>query len=192
MDLRLLDHGLLNGGVGNNLGSLDGLVINVSFNSLLGNIFNFSFISVLGNMFGDVFDLLIVSVLFLHGLISGLFNSLIFGHGFDDGDIFGSLLGNIFGNLSFIRNLNLGNNGFIISVGFFNWDVLNIRLSLRLRLLVNDLGLNNGLDQRLLNVRGLNIRLNILRLVLLLYDVSGSLAKNLRLLGLHFYFFINI
>ena len=64
--------------MGNHLLSLDGLIIHISFNSVLGNVLNFGFISVLGHIFGNMFDLLIVRVYSLDGLVMSLIHSLIF------------------------------------------------------------------------------------------------------------------
>ena len=187
----LLNHRLVNGGVSNNLGSLDGLIVNVSFNSFLRNIFDFGFISILGNIFSDMLDLLIVGIGLLDGLISGLFNSLVFSHGLGNGDVFSSLLGDIFGILSFIRNLVLGDNWFIINILFLDGDIFNIRGGLRLGLLVDNLGLNNGLDQGLLingsnglDVRILRLDVRILRLAV--NNVLRNLSNDLGGGGLHF------
>ena len=160
--LWLLNHRLLNGAVSFNHRFLYGLVINESFNSLLWNIFNFSFISILWNIFGDVFDLLVISISLLNWSVFSLFDSLIFSNCFGDWDIFGFLLCDIFNILSFIRYLLLGNYWFVISVGFFNWDIFDIWGGLWGWLLVNkwlwgylllnilNLGLNNGLNKGLL------------------------------------------
>ena len=140
---RLLNHGLLNNGlldsgVSNNLRSLDGLVVNVSFNSSLRNVFNFLFMSMLGNIFSNVLNLLIISVSLLDRLIMSLFNSLVFSDSSGHGYVLSSLLSDLFNILSFIRNLMLSDNGFIIGIGLLDRDVLDIRGGLRLRLRLNN------------------------------------------------------
>ena len=113
--------------MGDNLRSLDGMILNMLFNSLLGNVFNFGLISVYWVMFSDMFDLLVVSVRFLDGLIMNLADSLVFSHGLGDGNVFSFLLWNVLGVLSFIGNLMLSGDWLVISVGLLNWDVFNER-----------------------------------------------------------------
>ena len=140
--------------VSNDLRSLNWLIINVLFNSLLWDIFNFSLVSVLWNVFCDMFNLLIISVSLLYGLIGNLIYGLVFSHGLDNWYIFSFLLRYVFGILSLIWNLLLDGNWFIISVGLLYWDILNIRGCLWLRLSIY----NSWLDIRLLNNLWLDIR----------------------------------
>ena len=148
-----VDNWCCNCWVSNDLRSLNWLIINVLFNSLLWDIFNFSLISVLWNVFCDMFNLLIISVSLLYGLIGNLVNSLIFSHGFNNWNIFSSLLRNIFSVLSLIRNLLLDGNWFIISVSFLDWDIFDVRRWLWLRLSIY----NCWLNVRLLNYLWLSI-----------------------------------
>jgi hypothetical protein len=173
LDKGLLDHGLGNGGVGDHLLSLHGLVVNVGFNSVLGDILDLGLVSVLGHVLGDVFDLLVVSVGLLHGLVRSLVHGLVLSDGLGHGDVLGSLLGNVFSDLSFIRNLLLGDNGFVIGVSLLDGDVLDVGSGLGSGLLVDhlgglhigDLGLDHGLHEGLLHVLGLDIgRLHVLGL----------------------------
>ena len=89
-----------------------------------------------------MFNLLIVGVLSLDGLVMSLVNGLVFSDGSGDWYIFNSLLGNMFHILSFIGYLVLSDNCFIISVSFLNGDILNVALSLGLSLLDNLSGLD--------------------------------------------------
>lgn len=157
--LGLVNLGLSNGGVGNNLGSLDGLIVNKGFNSVLRDIFNLGFISILGNIFGDMFDLLIVGIGLLNGLIDSLVHGLVFGDSSGDWHVFSSGLGNVFSVLSFIWNLLLNNLSFIVNISFLDRNILNVRAILGGGLSVDNGGLDNGLNQRLLNIGG--TRLNI-------------------------------
>jgi hypothetical protein len=135
--LRWLNNRLCNCRIGNNLGSLNRLIINVLFDSLLRNIVDFYFLSNVRDIFSDVFNLLIISVLFFDWDVVGLSHSLILSYGSCNWYIFCSLLGNLFDILSFIRHLNICNLRFIISVSSLHWNVFNVWLSLWLRLLVN-------------------------------------------------------
>jgi hypothetical protein len=180
LDNGLLDNGLGNGGVGDHLLSLHGLVFNVGFNSVLGDILDLGLVSVLGHVLGDVFDLLVVSVGLLHGLVRSLVHGLVLSDGLGHGDVLGSLLGNVFSDLSFIRNLLLGDNGFVIGVSLLDGDVLDVGSGLGSGLLVDhlgglhigdlglhigDLGLDHGLHEGLLHVLGLDVgRLHVLGL----------------------------
>ena len=148
-----VDNWLSNCWVSNDLRSLNWLIIDVLFNSLLWDIFNFSLVSVLWNVFCDMFNLLIISVSLLDGLIGNLVYSLIFSHGFNNWNIFSSLLRNIFSILSFVRNLLLDGNWFIISVSFLDWDIFDVRRWLWLRLSIY----NCWLNVRLLNYLWLSI-----------------------------------
>ena len=194
----LLNHRLLDGGMGNSLSSLDGLVVNMSLNSVLGDIFDLGFISVLRYVFGDMLNLLIISISLLDSLIIGLINSLIFSDSLGDGYHFGNLLGDILGILSFIRNLVLGHDGFVIGVSLFDGDVFNIRRSLRLRLLLNDLLLRLLVDHlglRLL-VDHLGLRLLVDHLGLLdlriLHKLGLLLVDHLGLLNVRLMTRLNI
>lgn len=136
--------------MGNHLLSLDGLIIHISFNSVLGNVLNFGFISVLGHIFGNMFDLLIVRVYSLDGLVMSLIHSLIFDDWLGDGDILGVSLRDILSVLSLIRDLLLGDYRLVVSVSPFDRDVLDVRGGLRSLI-------NSGLDVRLLEVLGLDV-----------------------------------
>ena len=177
--MRLLNHGLVHSAISNNLRSLDGLIVNVGFNSVLRNIFDLSLVSVLGNIFGNVFHLLVISVTFLNGLIIGLVYGLIFGNSFGNGDIFSDCLSNVFSYLTFIRNLMLGDHWFIVSVGLLNWNILNMGLSLRLWLSINDV-LHRLLVRNILRLDHgwLNDRLNQRLLILRLRDVRNGTSDN--------------
>ena len=133
----LLNNWLSNGWVSNNLCSLNWLVLNMLFNMLLRNIFYFWYINVLRNIFSNMFNLLIISVDFLNRLVMSLVHSLIFCNWSCYRNIFNSCLRNMFYILSFIRDLMLGDNWFIVSVCFLDWNVLNVWGRLRLGLLYN-------------------------------------------------------
>jgi len=77
-----------------------------------------------------VFNLLIISVLFLNWDITGIGNSLIFSYRSGNWNIFNSLLGNLFSVLSFIWDLNVVNSLFIVSVSLLDWNIFNVRLIL--------------------------------------------------------------
>ena len=128
LDYWLLNNWLLNCAVCNNLWSLDWLIINKLFNSLLRNIIDFNFLSHVWNVFCDMFNLLIISVLFLNWNIVCFSNSLIFSYLSSDRYIFSSLLWNLFYVLSFIRDLDIIDLLFVISIGFLDGDVFNVWL----------------------------------------------------------------
>ena len=156
----LLDEGLCDSGVCDHLSSLDWLIINVLLDSLLGDHIDFNFLSDLGDVFGHMLDLLVVGVDSLDWDVVGLGDSLVFSDGSGDGDVLGSLLSNLFDVLSFVRNLDVADLGFVVSVGLLDRDVLDVRLGLGLRLLVHGgrglddgrLRLHDRLNQRVLNV----------------------------------------
>lgn len=138
----LLNNRLCDSGVSDDLLSLNGLIINILFNSLLWNIFDFGFISVLRNVFSNMLNLLIIGILSLNGLIWNLVNGLILSHSLDYWYVLGFLLGYVFSVLSFIWNLLLNGHWLVISVGLLNWNIFNIRARLRLRLCVHNCGLH--------------------------------------------------
>lgn len=146
----LINNWCSNSGMSHNILSYNRMIINMLFNSMLGNVFNFSFMSHLWVIFSDMLDLLIISVRLLNRLVMNLLDSLIFSYGFGNWYILGLLLGDVFCVLSFIRNLMVGCNRFIISVGLLNGNMLNVRMRLRLRLSVNN-SWSNRLIQRMLN-----------------------------------------
>ena len=121
----------------NNLGSLYWLIINILFNSLLRNIIDLDFLSNVRNVFSDMFNLLIVSVNFFNWDVACLSDILIFSHRSSNWNIFNSLLWDLFDVLSFIRNLDIIDLLFIISISFLDWNVFNVRLILRLWLLID-------------------------------------------------------
>jgi hypothetical protein len=112
--------------MGNYLLSLNWLILNMLFNSFLCNIFNFWYIDILRNIFSNMFNLLIISVNFLNGLIMSLVYSLVFSNSSSDWYILYYLLWVMFNILSFVRNLMLSHNWFIVSVCFLDWNVLNV------------------------------------------------------------------
>jgi len=73
-----------------------------------------------------MFNLLIISVLFLNWNIVSFSNSLIFSYLSSDRYIFSSLLWNLFNVLSFIRDLDIIHLLFVISIGFLDGDVFNV------------------------------------------------------------------
>ena len=158
LDHRLLDHRLCDGWVGDHLGSLNWLIINELFDSLLGDHIDFNFLSDLGNIFGHVLNLLIIGVDSLDWYVVGLGDGLVFSDSSGDWYVFSSLLGNLFDVLSFIRNLDVADLGFVISVALLDGNVLNVGLGLGLWLLVDGgggldyLGLHDRLHQGVLNV----------------------------------------
>lgn len=134
---RLLDYRLGDGGVGENLSSLDRLVVDVLFDSLLGDEVYFDFLSDLGHEFGDVFDLLVVSVDSFDRDVVGLCDGLVLGDGSGDGHVLGPLLGDLFDVLALVGHLDVADLGFVVGVGLLDRDVLDVRLGLRLGLLVH-------------------------------------------------------
>jgi hypothetical protein len=134
---RLLDYRLGDGGVGENLSSLDRLVVDVLFDSLLGDEVYFDFLSDLGHEFGDVFDLLVVSVDSFDRDVVGLCDGLILGDGSGDGHVLGPLLGDLFDILALVGHLDVADLGFVVGVGLLDRNVLDVRLGLRLGLLVH-------------------------------------------------------
>ena len=168
----LLDDGLGDSGVRDDLGSLHWLIIDVLFDSLLGDHIDFDFLSDLGDEFGHVFNLLVVGVDSFDGDVVGLGDGLVLCDGSGDGDVLGSLLGNLFDVLSLVGHLDVADLGFVVGVGLLDRDVLDVRLGLRLRLLVNGGG---GLDHRRLR---LHDRLNqrVLHVLHRLLDELGRLV----------------
>ena len=161
----MLNNWLSNSWLSEKLRSLDWLIINILFNSLLRDIIDLNFLSNVRDVFSDMFNLLIISVNFFNWDVACLSNILIFSHRSSNWNIFNSLLWDLFDVLSFIRNLNIIDLLFIISISFLDWNVFDVRLILRLWLLINScwylihnlcwdctknlLRLNNRLDQRL-------------------------------------------
>ena len=158
--LWLLDDGLLDSGVGDDVHSLHGLVVNVLLNSLLRDVLDLSLVSVLGYVLGDVLNLLVVSVGSLHGLVIDILDSLVLSDGLGDGHHLGPLLGHVLGHLSLVRHLALGGHGLVVGVSLLNRDVLNVRSRLRLLLLLRLNVRLNGLNVRL---NGLSVRVRLLR-----------------------------
>jgi hypothetical protein len=141
----LLDQRLCDSGIGDDLSSLDWLIIDVLFDSLLWDHIDFDFLSDLGNIFGHMFDLLVIGVDSFYGDIISLGDCLVLGDSSGDGHIFGSLLGNLFDVLAFVGNLDVADLGLVVSVGFLDRDVFDVGLGLRLRLLVDGCrGLDHG------------------------------------------------
>jgi hypothetical protein len=112
--------------VGDNLGSLNRLILHMLFNSFLRNIFNFRYVNVLRNILSYVFDLLIVGIGSLNRLVVSLLNGLILGHSSGDWDVFDSLLRDMFHILSFVGHLVLCDYWFVVGVCFLDRDVLNV------------------------------------------------------------------
>lgn len=96
-----------------------------------------------------MFNLLIISVNSLHRHIISLRDSLILSNSSSNRHILSPLLSDLLHILSLIRNLNITDLWLVISVGFLNWDVLDVGLGLGLRLLVDGGGRGLGLDDRL-------------------------------------------
>ena len=117
--------------------------------TLLWYIINFDLLSYIGYIFSNMLYLLIICIDFFYRDVVSLSYFLIFCNRSCDRDILCCLLCYLFYILSLIRNLNIGNLWFIISVCSLNWNILYERLSLWLRLLVNgcwllDYWLNNA------------------------------------------------
>jgi hypothetical protein len=156
----LLDQRLGDSGVRDDLGSLHRLVVDVLFDSLLGDHIDFDFLSDLGDVFGDVFDLLVVSVDSFDRDVVGLCDGLVLGDGSGDGHVLGPLLGDLFDVLALVGHLDVADLGFVVGVGLLDRDVLDVRLGLRLGLLVHGggrldhgrLGLHDRLNQGVLHV----------------------------------------
>lgn len=91
--------------------------------------FNNSFVRYLGNVFGSVLNLFIIGVGNLDRLIIGVLDSLIISDGLCNFNLISESSGVIFDVLSFIRDLFMGNHGFIVSVIFFKRNAFNIGLS---------------------------------------------------------------
>jgi hypothetical protein len=156
---RLLDEGLCDSGVGDHLSPLDWLVVNVLFYSLLGDQVHFDFLSDLRDVFSDMLDLLVVGVDSLDGDVVGLGHGLVLSDCPGDWHVLGPLLGDLLDVLSLVGHLYVTHLCFVVSVRFLNRDVLDVRLGLRLRLLVHScrglhhLRLHDRLNQRVLQVR---------------------------------------
>jgi hypothetical protein len=81
-------------------------------------IFCNGFVRNVGLIFSLVFNLFIISVGYLNGLVIGVLNSLIVGDGLGDFNLVTQSSSVGLNVLSFIRDLFVGNHGLIISIIF--------------------------------------------------------------------------
>lgn len=78
-----------------------------------------------------MFNLFIIGVGNLHGLIIGVLDGLIISHSFGHFDLIAQSSGVGFNILSFIRDLFMGDDWFIIGIIFLNRDIFHPGLRLR-------------------------------------------------------------